>query len=61
MFRERNQPGFEKVGHALLTVIDPDECKKTIPWPLLNDKIAKNSFRINFAKFIKMINKVCIF
>uniref|UniRef100_A0A1B6FU65 HAUS augmin-like complex subunit 6 N-terminal domain-containing protein n=1 Tax=Cuerna arida TaxID=1464854 RepID=A0A1B6FU65_9HEMI len=56
MFRQPNQSMFEKVGHALLMVLDPVECNKTIPWPLLEDKSLRSEFRNKFVKFIKMIN-----
>lgn len=52
------KPGFEEVGHALLMIIDAEECKRKIPWPLLNDKAKAREFRTNFSQFIKMINSV---
>ncbi|XP_046679204.1 uncharacterized protein LOC124366648 [Homalodisca vitripennis] len=56
MFRQPNQSKFEKVAHALLLILDPVECNKTIPWPLLEDKSLRSEFRNKFVKFIKMIN-----
>ncbi|XP_046689002.1 uncharacterized protein LOC124374911 [Homalodisca vitripennis] len=55
-FRQPNQSKFEKVAHALLLILDPVECNKTIPWPLLEDKSLRSEFRNKFVKFIKMIN-----
>uniref|UniRef100_A0A1B6M6W3 HAUS augmin-like complex subunit 6 N-terminal domain-containing protein n=1 Tax=Graphocephala atropunctata TaxID=36148 RepID=A0A1B6M6W3_9HEMI len=56
MFREPSLPKFEKVGHALLMVLDPVECRKAIPWPLYDDKHLRHEFRRKFIIFIKMIN-----
>jgi len=38
-------------------VIDPEECKRKIPWPLVNDRSQSREFRTSFANFIKTINK----
>lgn len=60
MFKEPNLPGFEKVAYALSLVISDEEAKKSIPWPLLDDKKLRSEFRLKFSRFIKTINAVSI-